>query len=188
MGIVYKGKKYKSEGELAHCIGVDPGVIRSGIRRGHTIEEIVDGRVSFDSCIEYNGEEYRNLRELCRKNELNFTSIKRRIENGMVLEDAIEDMKKNRVVYKGKEFKSLNSFCTHMGINTALMRYRIVNGMSVEEAVADLRRRERYVYKGVEYKNLAELAREVGVSYHLVRSRLKAGCSLRQAIEAKVQG
>lgn len=77
----------------------------------------------------------KSLYEYCKKNNLNYYTVKYRVDNlGISIEDAINYISKNsKYYYKGK---TLHAWCKENGINYNTVKSRIRElGLSVENAV-----------------------------------------------------
>lgn len=144
--------------------------------------------------IEYNGNKFKSLRNLCDFYNVPYYAIYFRINKGCSLEEALtEPVRNNRVVeFQGKKFKSTREFCRHYNLNATTFCNRRNMGWTIEECVygkANKCGRPKFMgeieFEGKKYKNFKSLCKDYNVNYENCRMRHYRGWTLKECIYGK---
>lgn len=144
--------------------------------------------------IEYNGNKFKSLRNLCDFYNVPYYAIYFRISKGYSLEEALtEPVKNNRIVeFEGKKFKSTREFCRYYNLNVTTFCNRRNMGWTIEECVygkANKYDRPKLMgeieFEGKKYKNFKSLCEDYKVNYKNCKMRHYRGWTLEECIYGK---
>ena len=155
MRFEYNGKNYRTIAEFAQEYIIPASSVAAGLRKGFTLEEILNKRkVSANrpkggKACSYNGVEYNSLQEACMALGLGSSSYiyalmaKRGLDPNEALAYAVQHHRKEtsvgnskEVIVAGTTFPSRQTALQHYGISEATVRNRINrNKVSFEDAV-----------------------------------------------------
>lgn len=192
--VVYNGKEYRSLSELAKAVGVRNTTLAYRIKRGMSVEEAVGEPIEkkrVKGKVRVRGKVFESYTDVARHYGMNVTSIFRKLDSGMTLEEAVdsysERKKEQRIAYNGKTYKNLEIMARDLGISSRTLRDRLNKGLSVKEAIetplGHNRNARKVMYRGTEYKSMTEFARVSGIGLNRLRDRIAKGMSLEEAVE-----
>lgn len=140
------------------------------------------------SAVIYNGVIYKSIKQLADTLGVVKFTIKRRLDKGMTLEAAIEDIKNSQPVYNGVIYKNATELAKHEGVLPRVLLNNLRSGMSVDDAVRAAKeyKQREIVYEGVAYPSLTALCCAKKVPYYAVLHRLSVGWDFERAINTPV--
>ena len=136
---------------------------------------------------DFNGNWYKSYAAMCRTYRVSSSLVRKRLEAGWSLEEALTGKRYKVYDHTGQGFRSVVSMCRAWGIKESVYRDRITLGYTVEDA---LTKSVRGVYgrkactdtEGNEYRSMSAMCREHGVSNNVFYSRIRSGCSMEEAL------
>jgi hypothetical protein len=143
----------------------------------------------------YNNKDYNSLTELAKEVNISTTTILKRLNDGMSIEEAVSKGKASckKLIIDGIYFESINAAAKHFNILPGTLSSRITNGgWSPEEAVGLKKRvkqepKERkttpIAVEGIEYPSTFAAARAYNFKPQLITKRLNKGLTIEQALE-----
>ena len=145
----------------------------------------------------YKDKVYYSFRELSKGVNIPEDTLRKRLANGMSVEEAVEaprnQVVKNRevITYKGKTYKMWSEFFEKNPLfkrARGSIQERRQKGMSIEEALDDYAKRNFVTdHKGNVFRNNKERSLKYGLSPATVRNRLMSGWSLEQSLSPTKQ-
>lgn len=145
--LVVNGTLYESILDVAINFKVNPTTLARRLRTGWTIEQAVEldpppKRTGNAKKVTYNGTTFTNLKHLAEAFGKNVEMLRRKIRDGLSIEDAIEDKKPKRisplaksVEFNGRSYKSIQSLVDAHQIKASVFNKRIKRGWSIEQAL-----------------------------------------------------
>lgn len=131
----------------------------------------------------YQGEEFSNLSDFCRKKGINYDRLTYYTRKGHSVEEAVDlYLKKRHVTYSNKEYESYYQLADDLNIDYGALWRLMQTGKSLEEAVKHIKAKQ-VSYNGVIYKNLNVLCKDLNLNYGTVRYLLKKGVPLDNVID-----
>ena len=201
--ITYRGKEYSSLSKAISDLGIkeSPTTIKDRMEKhGMSFEEVIDADPRMFKCgkiFRYKDKVYYSFRELSKGVNIPEDTIRKRLANGMSVEEAVEaprnQVVKNRevITYKGKTYKMWSEFFEKNPLfkrARGSIQERRQKGMSIEEALDDYAKRNFVTdHKGNVFRNNKERSLKYGLSPATVRNRLMSGWSLEQSLSPTKQ-
>ena len=196
--ITYHGKEYPNLSKAISDLEIkeSPSTIKNRMEKhGMSFEEVVDAdpRIFKSGQIfQYKDKVYYSFKELSEGVNIPESTLRRRIKNGMSIEEAVEALRnkvvKNRevITYKGKTYRMWSEFLEENPLfkrARGSIYQRRERGMSIEEALEDYAKKNFVTdHKGNVFRNNKEMYLKYGLSHNTVRKRLKMGWSLEKAL------
>lgn len=196
--ITYHGTEYPNLSKAISELGIEeaPSTIKNRMEKhGMSFEEVIDADPRMFKCgriFHYKGQVYYSFKELSEGVGVPEDTLRKRLRNGMSVEEAVEAPKnqvvKNRevIVYKGKTYKMWSEFFEENPLfkrARGSIQKRRERGMSIEEALDDYAKRYFVTdHKGNVFRNQTERSSKYGLSPSTVRNRLMSGWSLEKAL------
>lgn len=136
---------------------------------------------------DFRGKWYKSCSEMCRAYGINSSLLRKRMEAGWNLEEALTGDMHKVYDHTGIGYKSVEAMCRAWGVTSSVYRDRLNNGSTLEDA---LTRRTKSGYgcrkcidtEGNEYRSISEMCREHGVNKSAYYSRIQSGCSIDEAL------
>ena len=194
------GNKFESITEMCEYWGVPYDRFRNRVAHKWTVEMAlttpfskrirrVNTRPKSGASIEYNGVQYKSVRQLAIALGIDDRYLRYHLDRGMSVDNIIE-LRKRRdelaVDHTGQRFSSVYEMCNYWGIKEGTYQRKIKKGSTKEEALTQLRSKNRAIeYKGTTYKSLKELADAFGVNYGTLVGRLSCKKSLDEALQSR---
>ena len=201
--IVYHGKEYPTMTNALFELNVKESLttIKSRMEKhGMSFEEVIDADPRMFKCgkiFRYKDKVYYSFRELSKGVNIPEDTLRKRLANGMSVEEAVEaprnQVVKNRevITYKGKTYKMWSEFFEKNPLfkrARGSIQERRQKGMSIEEALDDYAKRNFVTdHKGNVFRNNKERSLKYGLSPATVRNRLMSGWSLEQSLSPTKQ-
>lgn len=141
---------------------------------------------------EYAGVKYIGLAELARGTNCTKSVLRRRLDSGWSVKDAVEKpvqtRRKELYVYKAVEYLGVAALSRATGVPKHILYDRLVNQkLSVEEAVeTPILKPVCIDYNGVHYDTLQKFADSIGKPRSVVESRLNAGWPIDDIVNLPV--
>jgi len=114
MPFEFRGKKYRSQIELAHKHNLNPGTLKSRIRLyGMSLEEAIDAGQPFE--IQHDGKTYSSQIELAIAFGLDPSQLKNRLSRGTPLDEALQSFENAICLGCGKSFnrkRFVHKYCS----------------------------------------------------------------------------
>ena len=202
--VTYHGKKYPTMTNALSELKIkeSPPIIKKRMaKHGMSFEEVIDADPRMFKCgriFQYKDKVYYSFKELCEGVNIPENTLRKRLKNGLSVEEAVEaprnQIVKNRgevITYKGRTYKKWSEFfeenplfkCAKGSIQNRRQR-----GMSIEEALEDYAKKYFVTdYKGNVFHNNKEMCLKYGLSPSTVRKRLISGWSLEKALTTPVK-
>ena len=142
--VKYEGKTYNSIAALSKETSVPVYHISRHLGEGKTVEEAIEAYHRYQNrkdgrYVNPKTGKKEPLKKIAKSNGIKYTTLLRRLNNGMELEEALdkEVIKRGECVvdHKGIVYKDLNTKCAAYGIKRATYRSRIKAGKTEEEAL-----------------------------------------------------
>lgn len=132
------------------------------------------------------GIRYESIVAACRAYEIPYTTVYRRLQKGMSVEDAVTfpNLSSARSVdYLGREYPSLRQMAKAYGISQATLNYRLDKGVALKKALdKDFSLRKCHDHLGQVFTSAVERARHWGQEPTLVYGRLSRGWTVKDAL------
>ncbi|ADL36339.1 hypothetical protein bpr_II402 (plasmid) [Butyrivibrio proteoclasticus B316] len=148
-------------------------------KKGIPLEQILsDYRSKEKRCAEN-----RKIKTICETYSISYETIKKRLEHGLSLEEALAA--KNPLFKSckdpfGNHYDTFKAMCSAYGQSDNAVRNRIKDGMTLLEALTV--KPFQYIVDDKVYKTIKEASDTYGTCYATTRIRLKEGYSLEEAI------
>lgn len=201
--VTYRGKKYPNLSKAISDLEIKeaPSTIKNRMEKhGMSFEEVIDADPRMFKCgriFRYQDKVYYSFKELSEGVNIPQDTLRKRIANGMSVEEAVEaprnQVVKNRevITYKGRTYKMWTEFYEENPLfkrtRTSIQKRR-QRGMSVEEALEDYAKKHFVTdHKGNVFHNNKEMCSKYGLKPSTVRYRLKMGWSLEKALTTPVK-
>lgn len=145
--LVVDGTLYESILDVAIHFKVNPTTLARRLRTGWSIEQAVEivpppKRTGNAQTVTYNGTTYTNLKHLAEAFGKNVAMLRRKIREGLSIEDAIEDKQLKKISplakpvdFNGKSYPSIQSLVDAHHITASVFNRRIKRGWSMEQAL-----------------------------------------------------
>lgn len=201
--ITYRGKKYPNLSKAISDLKIKetPVTIKNRMEKhGMSFEEVIDADPRMFKCgriFRYQDKVYYSFKELSEGVNIPQDTLRKRIANGMSVEEAVEaprnQVVKNRevITYKGRTYKMWSEFFEENPLfkrARGSIQKRRERGMSIEEALDDYAKRYFVTdHKGNVFRNNTERSLEYGLNPTTVRNRLISGWSLEKALTTPVK-
>ena len=156
------------------------------------------------------GKRFNSKPEMCKHFGVNYSTYRRRIENGLSVEEALgivkvpdrrrvnkknkENLKASEVdlVVNGKRFESISALAREYNMKDVTLRTRILKQhLSPEEAVSrPIEKKEKFNLNidGIQYESIAELAKAYDLKPYIIYQRIKKGYSVEEAVTKPTKG
>ena len=139
--------------------------------------------------IEYKGKVYRSFNYLCRCFRRERSSVEYRLEHGMTLEQALEDIDYRACAvrdYKGNIYPTVVEFAKAYGFSGTGYVYKLLQVMSFEQ-ISEYRVKSRsyqskLVAQEYGFNSLKELLKSIGLSRNTYQNRIMKGMPIKQAL------
>lgn len=199
--VTYHGKKYPimtnalSELKIKESLAT---IKKRMEKHEMSFEEVIDADPRMFKCgriFQYKDKVYYSFKELCEGVNIPENTLRKRIKNGLSVEEAVEaprnqivKNRKNRevITYKGRTYKKWSEFFEENPLfkrAKGSIQKRRQCGMSIEEALDDYAKRYFVTdHKGNVYHNNKEMCSKYGLASSTVRKRLISGWSLEKAL------
>lgn len=201
--ITYQGKKYPTMTNALSELKIKESysTIKNRMQKhGMSFEEVIDAdpRIFKSGRIfQYKDKVYYSFKELSEGVKIPERTLRKRLKNGMSIEEAVEAPKnqivKNREIisYKGKTYRMWSEFFEENPLfkrARGSIHQRRERGMSIEEALEDYAKKNFVTdHKGNVFRNNKEMCLKYGLSPSTVRCRLMQGWSLEKALTTPVK-
>lgn len=145
--------------------------------------------------VTYNSKDYSSFAELAKDINMSTTTLLRRINNGLSIEEAIAKGKASctQLVIDGVHFESINAAAKHFNIHPGTLSSRITSGGWLPEEAVGLKTRIKQkakerkttpvTVKKIEYPSVFAAARAYNFKPQLITKRLNKGLTIEQALE-----
>lgn len=196
--VTYHGKEYSSLPKAISDLKIKetPSAIKNRMEKhGMSFEEVVDAdpRIFKSRQIfQYKDKVYYSFKELSEGVNIPEGTLRKRLKNGMSVEEAVEAPKNQRVknqeviTYKGEIYKKWSEFFEKNPLfkrARGSIQERRQKGMSIEEALDDYAKSHFVTdHKGNVFRNQKERSLKYSLSPATVRNRLNSGWSLEQSL------
>lgn len=210
------GNKYNSISEMCRAYGIKYNAFSNRIRSGYDLEsaltkEVGKKRNSVGKTVVYRGKEYPSLQSLCNKHKVSCNTVRKRLELGWTMKDAITIpvSQKPRYGSKGREVKdhlgneyvTLKDMLNTYGMSVYLYRSRVNKGWSLEQCLTtpkytrDIKPQKRSKpsrftvkdHEGAQFSSKSQMCREWGISYRTFCGRVRKGWSVKEALTTPVR-
>lgn len=199
--VTYHGKKYPTMTNALSELKIKeslPVIKKRMEKHGMSFEEVIEADPRMFKCgriFQYKDKVYYSFKELCEGVNIPENTLRKRIKNGLSVEEAVEaprnqivKNRKNRevITYKGRTYKKWSEFFEENPLfkrAKGSIQNRRKRGMSIEEALEDYAKKYFVTdYKGNVYHNNKEMCLKYGLASSTVRKRLISGWSLEKAL------
>lgn len=131
-GIVYEGKHYKSQKELAEVLGVSSNKVRWYLENDKPLSEILDEKIIQDHL----GNVFDSFSEMCQHYELKQATVRDRLRRGWSLEKSLTYLTKVEIQdHLGNKFKTYKDMASYWGISIDAYNKRKRNGWSLKDSL-----------------------------------------------------
>lgn len=201
--VTYHGKEYSSLSKAISDLKIKetPSAIKNRMEKhGMSFEEVIDAdpRIFKSGRIfRYKDKIYYSFKELSEGVNIPEGTLRKRLKNGMSVEEAVEAPRNQRVknqeviTYKGETYKMWSEFFEKNPLfrrARGSIQQRREKGMSIEEAIDDYAKSNFVTdHKGNVFRNTKERSLKYGLSPKTVRYRLMQGWSLEKALTTPVK-
>ncbi|GEA49279.1 hypothetical protein VIN01S_00830 [Vibrio inusitatus NBRC 102082] len=179
-----KERRYYFKGEwhnlvkISEMCGVAYSTLNNRVtQQGMTVDEAV--RANPYPTIEVHGE-WLTLNQICKKYQVSFVTLKKRLAKGMTPEQAVADQIE-RKLYQGRWLSRQElALETGLGIDTINRRWR--KGMCIEDITKPVTRKmTQHLHNGI-MCSLTQIAKLEGVPFGSLARHIRKGLSLKEAL------
>lgn len=139
--------------------------------------------------IEYKGKVYRSFNFLCRSFRRERSSVEYRLEHGMTLEQALEDIDYRACTvrdYKGNVYPTVVEFAKAYGFSGTGYVYKLLQTMTFEEISKSRIESRSYQVKQIAkahgFNSFKDYLKSIGLSRSTYQTRISKGLSVKQAL------
>lgn len=195
------GNEYPFKKAMCDAYGIKVVTFDNRIGRGWTLEDALVRPVKVlsvtngNACTDHLGNEYPSRNALCRAYNINVTTFKRRISDGLSLEEALTipvgvltgDVYKDHL---GNEYPSKQAMCKAYNISIYTLKSRLTSGMSLGEALTTpIMKGKGVSYKdhlGNSYPSREAMCKAYGIDIGVYWSRLSRGLGLEETLTTPI--
>ena len=194
--ITYKGTTYPTITDFCEAYSINVDRFRIKWQQGEDIETCMDyaqkDKVRESRpciAIQYNGKEYRSLKQFCSNMKLSYQKMHKYIKQGKNIEDAIAHSKPKYISENGTELWSYREICQYYGISYSTFVKLNSQGRPIPEIIKQLNQSKRmpYLYNGKEYHSFYAFCESKKIPYNQALALKKKGFPPEEIIRRLVK-
>lgn len=131
--------------------------------------------------IEYKGKLYNSLINFCKENNYSYQKIRKCLNDGLSINEAVEKIEHKKYEYNGKFYSSRKELAKELGVSPRVFeqskKYKnLKNSISPSKKI--------FIFRGVEYENKDAFYKALGITDSGVRKyAIRNNITTKEAIE-----
>lgn len=196
--IIFDGKSYDSQRELARSYGIDYSKYYNRIRKGWSQSEALElvpravGRKG--NSVTVNGKTFVSIKHFAIENGFEPSFVYSQRQRGLTLEEILSYRERYRVgrkvEYEGKIYNSITELAESHNISPKLVQNRLYRGCSLDKALRSeyligFRKDLSFFHDGIEYYSIKDFAERNNLSQSSVYYKIEKGFSLSDILSGR---